>query len=166
MPKLLIVDDESATVDMLATYLNIIGHDTVGAYSGEDGLVLAEAERPDLVILDLMMPDIQGFDVCQRLRASGKFENLPIVILSARIDQASIDKAMDSGADVYLTKPIDLPKLTSEIKRLLDNPPHHPGNGSGDKHNTHTTENTEDAPPAADTDDPPSVIDDTTSAAA
>jgi DNA-binding response OmpR family regulator len=127
MPKLLIVDDETATVDMLSTYFSIIGHEAVGAYSGEDGIVLAQVEKPDLLILDLMMPDIEGFEVCQRLRASGEFNSLPILILSARIDQGSIDRAITVGADAYLTKPIDLPRLTSEIQRLLSNPPDHSG---------------------------------------
>lgn len=125
MAKLLIVDDETATVDMLSTYLGLVGHETVGAFSGEEGLSSVHSEQPDLLILDLMMPDLEGFDVCKRLRESGDYTTLPILIISARIDQPSIDRAMELGADSYLTKPIDLPGLTSEIKRLLENPPDH-----------------------------------------
>ncbi|MCI0714566.1 MAG: response regulator [Chloroflexi bacterium] len=125
MSKLLIVDDEAATVDMLSTYLDLIGHETVGAFSGEEGLTSVYSEDPDLLILDLMMPDLEGFDVCKRLRESGDYTALPILIISARFDQQSIDRAMGLGADSYLTKPIDLPKLTSEIMRLLENPPDH-----------------------------------------
>ena len=125
MAKLLIVDDEAATVDMLSTYLGLIGHETVGAFSGEEGLASVYTEKPDLLILDLMMPDLEGFDVCKQLRESGDYTTLPILIISARFDQQSIDRAMSLGADVYLTKPIDLPKLTSEIIRLVENPPDH-----------------------------------------
>lgn len=130
MPKLLIVDDEAATVDMLSTYLTLQGHETVGAYSGEDGLVLVQVEKPDLLILDLMMPDIEGFEVCQRLRQNPEFQTLPVLIVSARTDQGSIDKAMSYGADGYLTKPINLPRLTSEIQRLLTQPVPVHGNGT------------------------------------
>jgi DNA-binding response OmpR family regulator len=125
MSKLLIVDDEAATVDMLSTYLSMNGHETVGAYSGEEGLDSVHSEQPDLLILDLMMPDLEGFEVCKRLRASGDYATLPILIISARVDQSSIDRAMGLGADSYLTKPIDLSKLISEITRLLENPPNH-----------------------------------------
>lgn len=125
MSKLLIVDDEVATVDMLSTYLGLVGHETVGAFSGEEGLSSVHSEQPDLLILDLMMPDLEGFDVCKRLRESGDYTTLPILIISARIDQQSIDRAIGLGADSYLTKPIDLSRLTSEIIRLLENPPDH-----------------------------------------
>lgn len=120
MSKLLIIDDEVATVTMLSTFLEITGHESVGAYNGDDGLVLAKLEKPELVILDLMMPDMDGFEVTQRIRNHPDLKTLPIIIISARTDQAAIDKALSLGANVYLTKPLNLPKLTSEIDRLLD----------------------------------------------
>lgn len=119
MPKLLIVDDEIATVDMLKTFLQISGHDPVGAYSGDDGLVLAKIEQPELMILDLMMPDVDGYEVCRRVRSHPDLKALPIIIVSARTDQSAIEKAIDSGANVYMTKPINLIQLTGEIQRLL-----------------------------------------------
>lgn len=119
MPKLLIVDDEAATVDMLSTYLTLLGHEAIGAYSGEEGLSMTAAENPDLLILDLMMPDIQGFEVIKRLRNLQQYKSLPILIVSARTDMASKDKARNLGANGYLTKPIELAMLTSEINRLL-----------------------------------------------
>lgn len=134
MPKLLIVDDEEATLDMLATYLSLIGHQTVSAVNGHDGLHKVQAENPDLMLLDLMMPDIQGYEVCAALRTQADYSTLPILIISARTDQDSKDKAMSSGADGYFTKPLDLPLLTQEIERLLANPPQHdlPANGSSE----------------------------------
>jgi DNA-binding response OmpR family regulator len=119
MPKLLIVDDEEATVDMLTTYLQIMGHQPIGAYSGSDGLVLAEVETPDLLILDLMMPDLEGIEVCRRLRQHPKLGQLPVLIISARTDRETMDKAISHGANGYLTKPIDFLLLNTEIARLL-----------------------------------------------
>ncbi len=119
MSKLLIIDDEIATVTMLSTFLEITGHEPVGAYSGDDGLVLAKLEKPALIILDLMMPDMDGFEVTRRIRNHPDLKELPIIIISARTDQAGIDKALSLGANVYLTKPLNLPKLTQEINRLL-----------------------------------------------
>lgn len=120
MPKLLIVDDEEATVDMLKTYLQIMGHDPIGAYSGSDGLVLVEVEHPDLLILDLMMPDLEGLEVCRRVRQHAQFAKLPILMISARTDQPTIERALSEGANGYLTKPLDLQRLTSEIRQLLE----------------------------------------------
>jgi DNA-binding response OmpR family regulator len=119
MPRLLIVDDESATVDMLSTYLEMNGHETIAAYGGSDALVLVEVEEPDLLILDLMMPDVEGLEVCRRLRAEEQYQDLPILIVSARTDQETINQAYALGANAYLTKPINLGKLTQEIGRLL-----------------------------------------------
>ena len=119
MSKLLIVDDEVATVEMLSIYMRINGHEPLGAYGGGDGLVLAKVEQPDLMILDLMMPDMDGFEVCKRVRAHEELSKLPIIIISARTDQSAIDRAMGAGANAYLTKPINLLQLNTEIKRLL-----------------------------------------------
>jgi DNA-binding response OmpR family regulator len=119
MPKLLIVDDEPATVDMLSTFMKINGHEPIGAYGGGDALVLAKLEKPALMILDLMMPDMDGFEVCKRVREHPELAALPIIIVSARTDQSAIDRALKTGANVYLTKPINLVQLSTEIRRLL-----------------------------------------------
>ena len=118
--KLLIVDDEPATVQMIETFIQINGYSSATAYSGTDGLTMLELEKPDLVILDLMMPDMEGFEVCQRMRASDAFKSTPILIISARTDQDAIDRAYASGANGYLTKPFQLPELLSEIERLVN----------------------------------------------
>ena len=146
MPKLLIVDDEEATLDMLSTYLGLIGHETISAVNGYDGLHKAQAENPDLMLLDLMMPDLQGYEVCSNLRTQSAYSTLPILIISARTDQGSIDKAMSSGADGYFVKPLDLPSLTQEIERLLANPPSHAVAG-----------NASSAPPASEEPDRPAL---------
>jgi DNA-binding response OmpR family regulator len=118
--KLLIVDDEPFTVDMLQTFLEINGFQAVGAFNGEDGLVLIKVEEPEIVILDLMLPDIEGYEVCQRIRSYPDTAKLPVLILSARADAASKERAMAAGADGYLVKPVKFPELLSELNRLVE----------------------------------------------
>ncbi|HRE46916.1 MAG TPA: response regulator [Aggregatilineales bacterium] len=133
MPKLLIVDDEPMTVEMLETFLQISGFQTVGALSGEDGLTLLQAEQPELLILDLMLPDIEGFEICRRIRTLPEYAalaNLPVLIISARVDSVSKQRARDAGADGYLTKPVRLQDLSNELSRLL-NKPRTPPDGDG-----------------------------------
>lgn len=120
-PKVIaVVDDEPMIVEMLTTFLNVKGFEVRGVYSGQDGLTLVEVENPDLLILDLMLPDIEGYEVAERLRAMPSFAKLPILILSARTDQASINRAEQAGASAYLTKPVKFPVLLAEIERLLN----------------------------------------------
>lgn len=122
--KLLIVDDEPLTVEMLSTFMQINGHDCIGAYNGTDGLLMAQTQHPDVLILDLMMPDMEGWQVCQTLRAQPTHADVPVLILSARTDTDAIEQAYAAGANAYLTKPPDLIKLLGEVERL------HAGTGS------------------------------------
>jgi DNA-binding response OmpR family regulator len=117
--KVLIVDDESFTIDMLKVFLNMNGFEGIGALNGEDGLVLVKVEQPDLLILDLMLPDIEGYEVCQRIRSYPETASLPVLILSARVDSASKERAFAAGADAYLVKPVQFPLLLSELNRLM-----------------------------------------------
>lgn len=119
MKKLLIIDDEETTVEMLSMFLQISGYNTVEAYAADEGLVLAKLELPSLIISDLMMPEVDGIELCRRVRQHDALKSLPIIIISARTDPAVVDKAMENGANAYLTKPIDLPTLITEIERLL-----------------------------------------------
>jgi DNA-binding response OmpR family regulator len=118
MPKILIVDDEPFTVEMLQTFLQINGYEAVGALNGQDGIVLSQVESPDILILDLMLPDLEGYDVCRRLRNFPPTSQLPVLILSARTAQVDKDKALAAGANGYLTKPVRFPELLSELRRL------------------------------------------------
>jgi DNA-binding response OmpR family regulator len=119
VPKLLIVDDEPFTVEMLESFLQINGYETVGAFNGEDGLVLVSVEQPEAVILDLMLPDLEGFEVCQRIRRHPESANLPVLIVSARTDADARERAAAAGANGYLVKPVNFPLLLAELKRLL-----------------------------------------------
>jgi len=117
-----IVDDEPHMVEMLSTFLKIKGYQTRGVNSGQEGLVLVQTEKPDAVLLDLMLPDIEGFEVCQKLRAMPDYAKLPILIVSARTDAASQARAEQAGASAYLTKPVNFPLLMTELDRLIKAP--------------------------------------------
>lgn len=120
--KILIVDDEPFMIDVLQKFLTINHFETVGALNGEEALVLVKVEQPDAVILDLMLPDIEGYEVCARIRSYPATANLPVIILSARTEEASVQRAMAAGATAYLTKPVKFPVLIAEIKRALSVP--------------------------------------------
>lgn len=117
--KLLIIDDEPATVEMLTTFFEIHGHTAVGAYNGTDGLLLLDVEQPDIILLDLMMPDMHGYDVCKQLRAKEQSAKIPVLFISARTDREAIDKAYEVGGNGYVTKPPNLSQLLSEIQRIV-----------------------------------------------
>jgi DNA-binding response OmpR family regulator len=122
MPKILIIDDEPLTVEMLETFLKIQRYETVGAFSGTQGLEAIKKHRPDLIVLDLMMPDIEGFEVCQRLRTDPEYEDLamtPVIAFSARSDPDARRRILDIGADAFYVKPLRLPEFLNEVRRLL-----------------------------------------------
>lgn len=124
MAKILIVDDEPMTVEMLQTFLQIIGYQTIGVYSGEDGVLMASLEHPDAVLLDLMLPDVEGFEVCRRLRTLPTFpeaSHVPIIIISARTDAEAVRRALEFGANHFMTKPIKFPELTAMLEQFMAN---------------------------------------------
>jgi DNA-binding response OmpR family regulator len=116
---IMVVDDEPHIVEMMETYLDIKGYAVRGAYSGQSGLVLVQADKPDALLLDLMMPDIEGYEVCAQLRQMPEFAALPIVIISARTDPASKRRAEDAGADAFFTKPVNMVQLVSTLEKLF-----------------------------------------------
>lgn len=116
---IMVVDDEPHIVEMMETFLGIKGYEVKGAYSGQSGLVLIQADKPDAVLLDLMMPDIEGYEVCVELRKLPEFATLPILIISARTDPASKRRAEDSGANAYFTKPVNMAELVKKLEALI-----------------------------------------------
>jgi PAS domain S-box-containing protein len=116
----LYIEDNPSNVDLLASVLALRpGLQLVTAANGTDGLALARSRRPDLIIVDVALPDIDGFEVCRRLRADAAFARAPIVALSANAMPADIAKGRGAGFDAYLTKPLDVPALLAELDRRL-----------------------------------------------
>lgn len=114
MAKVLIVDDEHMTVEMLSIFLSLIGHQAVGAYSGRQMWDKLAYEEPDVILLDIMMPDSNGLDLCRDLRQRDKTRDLPIIIISA-MSPPMTKEATAVGATGYLPKPINLEQLKSAL---------------------------------------------------
>ena len=110
----LIVEDEQSIVDILSFILTKEGYDTLEALDGPTGLQLALEQNPDLVLLDLMLPGMSGFDVCQRIRQSGSL--VPIVMLTAREEEDDKVRGLELGADDYITKPFKNRELLARVK--------------------------------------------------
>ena len=113
----LIVEDEVNIVDIVRFNLQREGYATLEAYDGEAGLALAREKKPDLILLDVMMPKMMGFDVCRALRAEG--DNVPVIILTAREEEEDKILGLEIGADDYITKPFSMRELLARIKANL-----------------------------------------------
>ncbi len=114
--RILIVDDEKTIVDIMNYNLRKEGFETVEAYDGEAGLALALSENPDLILLDIMMPKMDGYEVCKQIR---KTSQVPIIMLTARAEE--LDKVMgfELGADDYVTKPFGMRELMARVRANL-----------------------------------------------
>ena len=113
MKTVLIVEDEKNIVDILRFNLQREGYQTLEAYDGEDGLQQARGCNPDLMLLDVMLPKMNGFDVCRTLRQEGN--NIPIIILTAREDESDKVQGLEIGADDYITKPFSMRELIARV---------------------------------------------------
>ena len=114
--KILVIDDDSAVTDLLSVLLHSQGFDVVATNNSAEGVTHARTYQPDLIILDLMMPEMDGWEVCRAIRA---FSQVPIIVLSALNDPSMVASVLDSGADDYLTKPTPSRILVAHINRLL-----------------------------------------------
>ncbi|HXV12335.1 MAG TPA: response regulator [Burkholderiales bacterium] len=117
--KVLIVDDERNIVTALEFLLQKNGYDVRVAATGEEALAQLDAFRPDLVLLDVMMPKVSGYEVCQRVRSRPDWQGMKIVMLSAKGREVEVSKGMSLGADLYVTKPFSNTELVATIGRLL-----------------------------------------------
>jgi two-component system, OmpR family, phosphate regulon response regulator PhoB len=119
MPRVLIVEDEDSLSNLLQYNLQKEGFDAVIAGDGEEALVQIDERLPDLVILDWMLPKVAGVEVCRRLRANPVTRNIPIMMLTARGDEADRIRGLDTGADDYITKPFSMTELLARVRAVL-----------------------------------------------
>jgi two-component system, cell cycle response regulator DivK len=119
MAKILIVEDNEMNRDMLSRRLARRGYVVVTAVDGEQGLVAAEAERPDLILMDMSLPVMDGWEATRRLKAESATQTIPVIGLTAHAMTGDRDKAMAAGCDDYDTKPVELPRLLEKIEALL-----------------------------------------------
>ncbi|MBI1847297.1 MAG: response regulator transcription factor [Candidatus Rokubacteria bacterium] len=120
MPRILIVDDEPEIVRGLADNLRFEGYQTLAATNGDEALAVASVEALDLILLDIMMPQTSGWDVCRELRRRGV--DVPIIMLTARAEEADRVQGLELGADDYLTKPFSLRELLARVRAVLRRP--------------------------------------------
>ncbi len=117
--KILLVEDDASLVELITYNLEKEGFDVVRTGDGEEALTLAEEEKPDLIILDWMIANLSGIEVCRRLRRAPATANLPIVMLTARGDEADRIRGLETGADDYMTKPFSPRELVARIRAVL-----------------------------------------------
>ena len=118
-PMVLLVEDEPAQREMLAYNLEAEGFDVITADNGEDGLILVDENDPDLIILDWMMPQLSGIEVCRRLKSNSKTRQIPVIMLSARAEEVDRVRGLETGADDYVVKPYSVIELMARVKAHL-----------------------------------------------
>ena len=120
MPKkILLADDEADIVNLVSARLKASGYEVVPAGDGETALKLAKEGQPDLVILDVMMPKLDGYKVCRLLKFDSRYKGIPVIMLTARTQPEDIQLATECGADAYLTKPLNSQEFLAKIAELL-----------------------------------------------
>jgi putative two-component system response regulator len=117
--KILIVDDEETNLRLLSSLLGALGYETETALNGAEAVKKTKTRKPDLVLLDIMMPDMDGYEACELIKADAETTNIPVVIVTALSDRDSKLKGLKAGANDFLTKPIDRSELTIRVKNLL-----------------------------------------------
>jgi DNA-binding response OmpR family regulator len=118
--KVLIVDDEPSIIVALQFLMEQQGYETLVAFSGEEAMEAVARHRPDLILLDIMLPVVDGFEVCQRVRENPAWRDVRIVLVTALGSEANVTKGLDLGADAYVTKPFANADLVAKVKELLE----------------------------------------------
>lgn len=119
MPKILLVEDNEMNRDMLSRRLQRKGYDVITAENGERGLSLARVESPDLILMDITLPEMDGWEAARQLKTDENTRHIPIIALTARVLMSDQAKAFEMGCDDYDTKPVDFARLTEKMGNLL-----------------------------------------------
>lgn len=117
--KILVVDDEKNIVELIKMNLELSGFEVISAYSGGEAINKAISLNPDLILLDLMLPDIDGFEVCRMMKQSEKVKDIPIIMITAKSEEADKVIGLGLGADDYVTKPFGIRELEARVKTVL-----------------------------------------------
>jgi two-component system alkaline phosphatase synthesis response regulator PhoP len=118
-PRVLIVDDNQQNLELLQAYLDEFQCQTLSAYDGPEALKIIRNNPPDLILLDIMMPQMSGFEVCRRIKNDPKTADIPVIMVTALNETGDIEKAVDSGADDFLSKPVNKWELITRVKTML-----------------------------------------------
>ncbi len=117
--RILIVDDEEDLVVMVSKALKYKGYEVITAYDGQEGLEKAKTQKPDLIILDLMLPRMHGYKVCGLLKKDARYAKIPVILFTAKAKAEDIELGKKVGADAYITKPYERDALLSKIEELI-----------------------------------------------
>ncbi|MFZ3384043.1 MAG: response regulator [Candidatus Methanoperedens sp.] len=117
-PKVLVVDDEPTNIELLEGYLSK-DYDILKAHDGNEAIIIVEANPPDIILLDIMMPGMNGYEVCKKLKDDRNTNHIPIVMVTALHEKEDRNKAIEAGADDFITKPFDIIELTVRVKSYL-----------------------------------------------
>jgi len=121
MPKkILIVDDEPSIIVPVQFLMEQNGYDVIVAFSGEEAMEIIAEKKVDLILLDIMLPVIDGFEVCQRVRENPQWNKIKIILLTALGSDANVEKGLALGADAYITKPFSNIEIVDKVKELLE----------------------------------------------
>jgi two-component system, OmpR family, alkaline phosphatase synthesis response regulator PhoP len=118
--KILVVDDEVDLVKTIQFALEAEGYKVLVSYNGEDALNQSRKENPDLILLDLMLPKLDGYKVCRLLKFDERYKHIPILMLTAKTQQKDRSLGVETGADEYITKPFDMEELMEKVKTYLN----------------------------------------------
>jgi two-component system, cell cycle response regulator DivK len=117
--RILVIDDDLMNLDMISQRLELRGYDVVRAVDAIQGLELANAEPPDLILMDVNLPEMDGWEATRRLKAEWKTRHIPVVALTAHAMASDRSKALEAGCDEYESKPVDFERLVSKVEMLL-----------------------------------------------
>ncbi|MHC4842608.1 MAG: response regulator [Planctomycetota bacterium] len=118
-PVVLVVDDNEQNLELIQAYLEDLDCETLAAYDGQQALDMIAQNPPDLVLLDIMMPKMSGFEVCKRVKNDPKTTDIPIIMVTALHEFGDIERAIDAGTDDFLSKPVNKLELTTRVKTML-----------------------------------------------
>jgi len=121
MPKILIVEDNEENRDSLSRRLQRRGFAVIIAEDGKAGVAMAQSEKPDLILMDMNMPELDGWEATRQLKAAAETKDLPVIALTAHAMSGDRDRALEVGCADYHTKPVEFPKLLAQIEDLLQN---------------------------------------------
>ena len=121
--KILVVDDEKALVSLVTLHMQMAGYEVFFANDGWSAIDICKRDKPDLVILDLMLPKLNGWEVCRRIREDDSIKDIAVLMLSARSEVDDKVRGFNVGADDYVTKPFSPKELVARVKRILDRRP-------------------------------------------
>ncbi len=119
MPKILLVEDNEMNRDMLSRRLEKRGYDVILATDGEEGVARARSDAPDVILMDMSLPGIDGWEATRRIKAAAQTNGIPVLALTAHAMSDDREKALQAGCDDFDTKPIDLPRLLAKVEALL-----------------------------------------------